>query len=87
MRMSDVRSSVSTGMTGGDGELPPPPRPLPDAVAQIAAGLLVAPEYADAAGLPVIAGYELLAPLGRAWAPPRISFNATIRPLFTCRAW
>jgi serine/threonine-protein kinase len=48
-----------------DGELPPPPCPLPDAVAQIAAGLLVAPERAGPAGLPTVAGYEVLGPLGR----------------------
>jgi serine/threonine protein kinase len=38
---------------------------LPDAVAQVAAGLLVAPERAGPAGLPVVAGYEILGPLGR----------------------
>src|SRR5687767_5719532 len=48
-----------------DEELPPPPRPLQDAVARVAAGLLVAPERAGPAGLPVVAGYEILAPLGR----------------------
>src|SRR5262249_25411961 len=49
----------------GDGEMPPPPSPLPDAVARVAAGLLVAPERAGPAGLPVVAGYEILGPLGR----------------------
>src|SRR5262245_51273766 len=58
-------SDGSTDLTGVDDEMPPPPRPLPDAVAQVAAGLLVAPERAGPAGLPVVAGYELLAPLGR----------------------
>jgi eukaryotic-like serine/threonine-protein kinase len=53
-----------TALTGRDDEMPPPPRPLPDAVAQMAAGLLVAPERAGPAGLPVVAGYEILAPLG-----------------------
>jgi eukaryotic-like serine/threonine-protein kinase len=52
-------------LTDVNGEMPPPPHPLPDAVAQMAATLLVAPESAGAAGLPVVAGYELLAPLGR----------------------
>jgi serine/threonine protein kinase len=51
--------------TAVDGGMPPPPRPLPEAVAQIAAGLLVAPERAGQAGLPVVAGYEILGPLGR----------------------
>src|SRR5262245_29382646 len=76
--MSDARSSVNRA--GGEGEtpipdefaalarvdeeMPPPPRPLPDTVAQMAAGLLVPPERAGPAGLPVVAGYELLAPLG-----------------------
>jgi hypothetical protein len=41
-----------TALAGGDEEMPPPPRPLPDAVAQMAAGLLVAPERAGPAGLP-----------------------------------
>jgi tetratricopeptide (TPR) repeat protein len=54
-----------TDPTGVDEEMPPPPRPLPDAVARVAAGLLVAPERAGPAGLPVVAGYEILAPLGR----------------------
>src|SRR5262245_28356744 len=45
--------------------MPPPPRPLPDAVTRVTAGLLVAPERAGLTGLPVVAGYELLAPLGR----------------------
>jgi serine/threonine-protein kinase len=45
--------------------LPPPPCPLPDAVAQVAAGLLVAPERAGPAGLPTVAGYDVLGPLGR----------------------
>src|SRR5262245_7067784 len=48
-----------------DEGMPPPPHPLPDAVARMAAGLLVAPERAGPAGVPVVAGYELLAPLGR----------------------
>jgi serine/threonine-protein kinase len=48
-----------------DGEMPPPLCPLPDAVAQVAAGLLVAPERAGPGGLPVIAGYEILGLLGR----------------------
>jgi tetratricopeptide (TPR) repeat protein len=52
-------------LTAVDGEMPPPPRPLPEAVAQIAAGLLVAPERAGHAGLPIVAGYEILGPLGR----------------------
>ncbi len=61
---------ISTGdlfaeLTAVDGEMPPPPRPLPEAVAQIAAALLVAPERAGQAGLPVVAGYEILGPLGR----------------------
>src|SRR5262245_46165461 len=43
----------------------PPPRPLPDAVARVAVGLLADPERAGPAGLPVVAGYEILAPLGR----------------------
>src|SRR5262245_52238546 len=58
-------SDAFTALTGGDEELPPPPRPLPEAVARLAAGLLAAPERAGPAGLPVVAGYELLAPLGR----------------------
>src|SRR5688572_26970620 len=58
-------SDAFTAFMGMDDEMPPPPRPLPDAVAQMAAGLLVAPEHAGPAGLPVVAGYELLAPLGR----------------------
>jgi serine/threonine-protein kinase len=45
-------------------EMPPGPRPLPDAVAQIAAGLL-AYERACQVRLPQVAGYEILAPLGR----------------------
>jgi tetratricopeptide (TPR) repeat protein len=45
--------------------MPPPPSPLPDAVAQVAAGLLLAPERPGPAGLPVVAGYEILGPLGR----------------------
>jgi serine/threonine protein kinase/tetratricopeptide (TPR) repeat protein len=52
-------------LTVADGEMPPPPSPLPEAVAQIAAGLLVAPERAGPAALPVVAGYEILGPLGR----------------------
>src|SRR5262245_29703401 len=65
--MADVRSGVNGagGTAGADDEIPPRPTPLPDAVAQMAAGLLVAPERAGPAGLPVVAGYELLAPLGR----------------------
>src|SRR5262249_61923567 len=58
-------SDGSTALPGVDEEMPPPPCPLPDAIAQMAAGLLVAPERAGPAGLPVVAGYELLAPLGR----------------------
>jgi hypothetical protein len=54
-----------TAFRGADEEMPPPPRPLPDAVTRVAAGLLVTPERAGPAGLPVVAGYELLAPLGR----------------------
>jgi tetratricopeptide (TPR) repeat protein len=38
---------------------------LPDAIAQVAAGLLVAPERAGPGGLPVVAGYEILGPLDR----------------------
>jgi serine/threonine-protein kinase len=56
---------LSAELTPLDGEMPPPPRPLPEAVAQIAAGLLVAPERAGQTGLPVVAGYEILGPLGR----------------------
>jgi serine/threonine-protein kinase len=52
-------------LTTVDGEMPPPPTPLPAAVAQLAAGLLVAPERAGPAGLPLVAGYEILGPLGR----------------------
>src|SRR5262245_16200011 len=52
-------------LTGAGEDVPPPPRPLPDAVARMAAGLLVAPERAGPAGLPAVAGYEILAPLGR----------------------
>jgi serine/threonine-protein kinase len=52
-------------LTAGDGEMPPPPCPLPDVVAQVAAGLLVAPERPGPAGLPVVAGYEILGLLGR----------------------
>jgi serine/threonine-protein kinase len=48
-----------------DTEIPPPPSPLPNAVAQVAAGLLLAPERAGRAGLPTVAGYEILGPLGR----------------------
>jgi len=48
-----------------DEDIPSPPRPLPAAVAQMAARLLVAPERAGSSGLPVVAGYELLVPLGR----------------------
>src|SRR5262245_24075021 len=54
-----------TPLTGAGEAIPPPPVPLPDAVARVAAGLLVAPERAGPAGLPVVAGYEILAPLGR----------------------
>src|SRR5688572_3381439 len=54
-----------SALTGVEEEMPPPPRPLPDAVAQMASGLLVAPECAGPSGLPVVAGFELLAPLGR----------------------
>src|SRR5262249_1010095 len=52
-------------LTGVDGEMPPPPSPLPDAVAEVAAGLLRAPRGAGGAVLPVVAGYEILGPLGR----------------------
>jgi tetratricopeptide (TPR) repeat protein len=38
---------------------------LPDAVAQVASGLLVEPERPGRAGLPTVAGYEILGPLGR----------------------
>ncbi len=58
-------SDELTPLTGIDEGMPPLPRPLPDAVAQMAAGLLVTPERAGPAGLPVVAGYELLALLGR----------------------
>jgi serine/threonine-protein kinase len=58
-------ADLFTAPTAMDGEMPPPPRPLPDVVAQVAAGLLVAPERAGPAGLPVVAGYEILGPLGR----------------------
>src|SRR4051794_20487187 len=43
--------------TEADDAFPPPPRLLPDAVAQMAAGLLVAPERAGPAGMPVVGGY------------------------------
>jgi serine/threonine-protein kinase len=54
-----------TARTAADGELPPPPCPVPEAVAQVAAGLLVAPERAGPAGRATVAGYEILGPLGR----------------------
>jgi serine/threonine protein kinase/tetratricopeptide (TPR) repeat protein len=60
-----VTPDVHAGLTAVDGELPPPPCPLPGAVAQVAAGLLLQPERAGRAGLPTVAGYEILAPLGR----------------------
>jgi serine/threonine-protein kinase len=50
-------------LTEGDGERIPPPSPLPEAVARVAAGLLAAPEQA-AADLPAVAGHEILGPLG-----------------------
>jgi tetratricopeptide (TPR) repeat protein len=46
-------------------EMPPPACPLPEAVARVAARLLVAPERAGPAGLPVVAGYEIVGLLGR----------------------
>jgi hypothetical protein len=56
--MSDDRSPrASDGGEVGDA-IPPPPSPLPDAVACVAAGLLIAPECAGPAGLPVVAGYR-----------------------------
>jgi tetratricopeptide (TPR) repeat protein len=60
-----VTPDPGAGLTRVDDEMPPPPRPLPDAVAQVAAGLLLAPERAGPTGLPTFAGYETLGPLGR----------------------
>jgi serine/threonine-protein kinase len=54
-----------TAPTAADDAIPPPPPPLPGAVARMAAGLLADPGRAGPAGLPVVAGYEILAPLGR----------------------
>lgn len=54
-----------TAGTDSDESMPPLPRPLPDAVTEMAARLLVAPESAGTTGQPVVAGYEILAPLGR----------------------
>jgi serine/threonine protein kinase len=60
-----VTPDLCAELTAVGEEIPPPPCPLPEAVAQVAAGLLLAPERAGCAGLPTVAGYEILAPLGR----------------------
>jgi tetratricopeptide (TPR) repeat protein/tRNA A-37 threonylcarbamoyl transferase component Bud32 len=54
-----------SAFSGLDEAIPPPPRPLPDVVSQMTAGLLIAPESAGPSGLPVVAGYEILTVLGR----------------------
>jgi serine/threonine-protein kinase len=48
-----------------EGEMPPPPRPVPGAVAQVALGLLGPPGDAAGTWLPTITGYEILGRLGR----------------------
>src|SRR6516225_1257348 len=60
-----LTEDLLAALTAVDGELPPPPSPLPDAVVQVAAGLLLGPEQTGRAGLPTVGGYEILGLLGR----------------------
>jgi serine/threonine-protein kinase len=56
---------ASTAFTWTGAEMLPGPSPVLDRIAQMAAGMLAPPDRVGKKPLPVVAGYELLGPLGR----------------------
>ncbi len=58
-------SNLLAELTDPDGELPPPPRPRPAAVVEVAAGMFAPPRRQVEPTRPTVAGYEILATLGR----------------------